>query len=133
MINITLQFASYEEAIATLRNLAPGIPVEIKPAPVKVEAPKPAKAAKAVATPAVSETATPAPASEPVQPEPAVESPSEPVKSITLEEVRAKLAALSQAGKAPAVKALIAGAGFTKLTDIPADQYSAILEKAAAL
>jgi uridine kinase len=50
-----------------------------------------------------------------------------------LEEVRAKLAALSQAGKTAAVKQLIASYGSEKLTAIPADKYADVLEKAAAL
>lgn len=127
MITITLQFETKDAAVAYLSRQA--VPAA-SPAPAEVAPPKPAKAAKPAPTPTVSETATATPAPEPVQPEPAAASPS---KGITLEEVRAKLAALSQAGKAPGVKALIAGAGFTKLTDIPADQYANLLEKAAAL
>ena len=54
-------------------------------------------------------------------------------KAITLEEVRAKLAAISQSGKTTAVKELLTAFGVAKLTDLKADQYATILEKAAAL
>ena len=54
-------------------------------------------------------------------------------KQPTLEEVRAKLAALSQDGKQAEVKALITAFGAKKLSDIPADKYQALLEKASEL
>ena len=132
MITLNLSFATVGEMHMALTAMLAGTsPAALPVAAAKVEAPKPVKTVKPAATPAVSETATPAPAPAPAQPEPAAESPSEPV--IALEEVRAVLARLSQAGKAPAVKALIADAGFSKLTDIPAEQYRGLLAKAAAL
>lgn len=78
------------------------------------------KAAKPAATPAVTEAATPA------APAPAAASPSE----VTLEQVRAKLAALSQAGKAATVKDLISQYGVAKLTDVPKDKYAELLAAA---
>jgi len=63
-----------------------------------------------------------------IAPAPAVEAPS-----ITLEEVRAKLTAISQAGKKSEVKALIAEYGCTSVTALPAEKFSEILEKAEAL
>lgn len=51
----------------------------------------------------------------------------------TLEEVRAKLATLSQEGKQAQVKALITEFGAKKLSDIPADQYVELLKKAEEL
>lgn len=54
-------------------------------------------------------------------------------KPITLEQVRAKLAALSQAGKQAEVKALITEFGAKKLSDVLADKYPEILEKAEVL
>lgn len=84
---------------------------------------KPAKKQrKPAATPAAYETPAAAPA-------PAAASPSE----VTLEQVRAKLAALSQAGKAATVKELIAGFGVAKLTEVPADKYAELLAQAEAL
>lgn len=55
------------------------------------------------------------------------------VKEITLEEVRAKLAALSQDGKQAQVKALITEFGAKKLSDIPSCKYPELLEKAEVL
>ena len=52
---------------------------------------------------------------------------------MSLEQVRAKLAELSQAGKAADVKKLIADFGAAKLTDIPADKYGDLLQKAEAI
>ena len=89
-------------------------------------APKP-KRAKPAATPAAAETA-PAEAAEPAA---ASESPSEaPAAAVTLEEVRAKLAALSQAGKKAEAKALLDQFGVAKLTDLPADKYAEVLAAA---
>lgn len=125
MINLNLSFGSVAEMRSTLAAILAG---ENTPAPVaEAPAPKPVKAAKPAPTPTVSATATPVP--EPAPAEPAAASPSK----VTLEEVRAKLAALSQSGKTAEVKAIITAAGVTKLTDIPADKYAEVLEKAAAL
>lgn len=75
-----------------------------------------------------------------VETAPSVEQPTapevtatEPTKTITLEEVRAKLAALSQGGKTVEVKALLTKHGATKLTDLKAEQYATVLEEAGAL
>lgn len=51
----------------------------------------------------------------------------------TLETVRAKLATLSQNGMQKEVKAIIESFGVKKLTDIPAEKYPEVMEKAAAL
>lgn len=51
----------------------------------------------------------------------------------TLEEVRAKLAALSQDGKQVQVKALITEMGAKKLSDVPAEKYENLLKKAEEL
>lgn len=85
----------------------------------KAAAKKPRKPA---ATPAASEAAP----VEAAAPAPAAASPSE----VTLEQVRAKLASLSQAGKAADVKALIATFGASKLTDIAAEKYADVLAAA---
>ncbi|WP_422447908.1 hypothetical protein [Thermoanaerobacterium sp. DL9XJH110] len=53
--------------------------------------------------------------------------------TITLEEVRAKLAALSQSGKQAQVKALITKFGAKKLTDIPPEKYPELLAEAEGL
>ena len=53
--------------------------------------------------------------------------------ALTLETVRAKLANLSQGGKQKEVKAIIESFGVKKLTDIPAEKYPEVMEKAAEL
>lgn len=52
---------------------------------------------------------------------------------IALEDVRAKLAALSQSGKQQEVKALIKKYGVSKLTDIPEEKYGELLKDAEGL
>lgn len=61
--------------------------------------------------------------------------PAQPVKAKlpSLEDVRAKLAALSQDGKQVQVKELITGFGAKKLSDIPVDKYPELLEEAEKL
>jgi hypothetical protein len=54
-------------------------------------------------------------------------------KQWTLEEVRARLAELSKAGKQQQVVAIIAGLGAKKLTDVPADKYAHLMQEAEAL
>lgn len=51
----------------------------------------------------------------------------------TLEEVRAKLASLSKAGKQAQVRELITGFGVKKLSDIPREKYPELLEKVEAM
>jgi ribosomal protein S24E len=51
----------------------------------------------------------------------------------TLEDVRAKLAALSQVGKQVQVKELITGFGAKKLSDIPEEKYPELLAEADKL
>lgn len=96
------------------------------PTPASAED-KPAKKARAkkeepAPTPPAAETAP----SEVAAPAPAAESRSE----ITLVDVRAKLAALSQAGKAASVKGLLSDFGVAKLTDLPAQKYSELMAAA---
>lgn len=111
-MNITIKVEA-EELIAAINKLAAAVslnpavidhqPVAIKNAPAK-------KAAKAEA---------PAPAPE--------------TKAITLEQVRAKLAEVSNAGKKNEVKELLTSYGVSKLTDLPAEKYSELLAEAEAL
>lgn len=64
--------------------------------------------------------------------EPPVAAPA-PAPALTLEAVRATLAAASQAGKAAGVKAALASLGAVKLTDVSPANYSALLDKVGAL
>lgn len=61
-----------------------------------------------------------------------VEIVDKEVKPFTLEQVRAKLAALSQDGKQAQVKELI-NKYAKKLTEIPEEHYAAVMEAAGAL
>lgn len=79
----------------------------------------PVKKAKSVSTPEPKEASAPA--------------PEKAEDKLTLEHVRGQLAALSRAGKQPAVKKLIESFGVSKLTDIPEDQYAELLAQAEAL
>ena len=94
----------------------------------KAAAPAPVSASVAGEPEVPNETAA-----APSEPEaPAASTASSPAP-VTLEEVRAVLAQLSQAGKANEVKGLIAKFGAAKLTEIPADKYSDVLAAAQEL
>lgn len=68
---------------------------------------------------------------EPVeQPEEKTAEPVASGKTYTLEEVRAKLAELNKSGKRAEVKSLLGAFGAAKLSDIPADKYGELMEKA---
>jgi hypothetical protein len=54
-------------------------------------------------------------------------------ESLTLVDVRAKLSALSQAGKKDDIAALIATFGAAKLTEVKPEDYAALLAKAEKL
>ena len=61
------------------------------------------------------------------------EAKKEEIKIITLEEVRLKLASLSQTGKQKEVKALIVKYGANKLTDLDPTCYEELLKEAEVL
>lgn len=102
--------------------------VEVDATPVEEKPAK--KTRKPAATQPAAETAHSAPA----QTEPAAESPSEPVQSeappVALEDVRAKLAALSQSGKTAEVKQLLQQFGATRLTDVAPENFTALMAAA---
>lgn len=58
------------------------------------------------------------------------DTPDKAEKKYTLEEVRAKLAALNKAGKRLEVKTILNSFGVEKLSEIPEDKYQEIMEKA---
>lgn len=125
---------------------------------IKIDAPELAGAIQALAA-ALLEMSKPVSESMPTpEPEPTLESTPAPTQvpitktvqasnqtaaltkpaeasthTITLEEVRAKLAALSQSGKQAQVKALITKFGAKKLTDIPPEKYPELLAEAEGL
>ena len=61
---------------------------------------------------------------------PAAEEAPEPV---TLEQLRAKMAAVSQAGKGAECKALLVKFGASNLTSVPAEKYSDLMNEVGAL
>lgn len=61
------------------------------------------------------------------------EDTGEEEKTYTMEEVRAKLAALNKAGKRSEVKALLAGFGAEKLSEIPKEKYTELMDKAGEI
>lgn len=67
---------------------------------------------------------------------PAPQEPSAPPATsanVSLEEVRTKLAELVKAGHQAEVKQLLASFGATKLSEVPADRYAELMEKAGAI
>ena len=106
---------------------APIVPL---PDTVTVVEPAPAEAPKRRGRPAKSETPEPAPAP---AAEPVAEFEPGPAPVLTLEEVRAKAAAVSQAGKAAAVKDLLVKFNAARLTDLPPAKYPAFLSHLEAV
>ena len=73
------------------------------------------------------------PTPEPTEAEPTTDQATEPEpepEPVSLEQVRAKLAALSAAGHTAQVQQLIQGRGVAKLSDIPAEDYPGLLADA---
>lgn len=54
-------------------------------------------------------------------------------KTYALEDVRAKLAELNRSGKRAEVKSLLGSFGAVKLSDVPADKYGELMEKAGEI
>jgi len=69
-------------------------------------------------------------AKKPPAEKPAAEEAPEPV---TLEQLRAKMAAVSQAGKGPECKALLVKFGASNLTSVPAEKYGELMNEVGAL
>lgn len=81
-----------------------------------------------------SSIAAPEPEQSAAQEEPVEEEQvSETTTTVTLEEVRSKLAAISQSGKQSEVKELITSFGAKRLTDIPQERYPELLKAAEGL
>lgn len=117
-MNITITVEA-KELVDAIYKLAAA--VSLNPSVVDQPAPeKKAPAKKAVK----AEAETPAPEATPAAPQ---------AKGITLEQVRAKLAEVSNAGKKNEVKELLTSYGVSKLTDLPVEKYSELLAEAEAL
>lgn len=119
-IKVTVEAKELADAIATLAAVMASRTAYLEKRAAKeipAEAKKPAKSEP------VADVETPA---EP-EPEPT------PEPEYTLEQVRAKLAALSQDGKQAQVKKIITEAGAKKLTEIPPEKYAEVMAKAGAI
>ena len=120
MITITIEPVTPEQ-VAAVTKFMQDYPVLTPLENFKVEPPKTTpRASSAKASPAPAQAEAP----------PKVEEPSE---TITLETVRAKLTAISQAGKKTEVAALIAEFGAAQLTKVKPEDYAALMAKAEAL
>jgi hypothetical protein len=62
-----------------------------------------------------------------------IEIRREEAKTVTIEQVKAKLYNLSQAGKAAQVKKLLSKFNATKLSEVVAENYAALLQEADAI
>lgn len=127
-INIKIEAPGLEAAITSLAAALNGAGLtQIQPDTTKAtkttkKADKPVKEAKKTEP-------------EPDTPAEAEEETTEEKSStgLTFEQVRVKLAEVSQKGKQKELKALISSFGVAKLSDIPEEKYAELLEKAADL
>lgn len=128
---ITVQYKDFDDMVATSRyiaslvggnaNIPASLPV-VSPMATPVE-PEPEKPQETVPfVPDKKEVSE--------QPKEKTKAPAESGKAYTLEEVRAKLAGLNKAGKRAEVKELLASFGAVKLSDVPAEKYGELMEKA---
>jgi hypothetical protein len=88
--------------------------------------------APAAALDSASATGTPETTSQP-DPTPTATTAETEAPELTLEDVRAKLTAISKAGKASEVKGLLAALGVANLTAVPKEAYAKLMADAAAL
>lgn len=128
---VTAAMQAYLGVVAqgdTVAEVADEVP---KPAVRRVRKPAAAEASASVA----GEPEDPKPAAEPSEPEaPAASTASAPAPEVSLEQVRAKLVKISQAGKGANVAALLTNKyGVKNLTAVPQDQLAALLADAEAL
>ena len=116
-MSITVEFKDFAEMIAFAKQLL-GTPAS-KQEPKKKEAALPSETEASMMN----------------SPESIDEAPFEggTVMTYTLEEVRAKLAELTRAGKAKEVKELLNSFGAKNLTSLDPKHYAAVMEKAGAL
>lgn len=156
MITITFTPETPEQLAAVAQAMAAYLGVAAQGdtvAEVADEAPKPVvrrmrkpAAAEASASGVAGQTETaaptettqaidPKPVAETSEPEaPAAQAASAPAPEVSLEQVRAKLVVISQAGKGAAVAGLLTNKyGVKNLTAVPKDQLAALLADAEAL
>lgn len=128
MITITIAPVTPEQ-VAAVTKFMQDYPVLTPLENFKVEPPKTApRASSAKASPAPAQAVKDAEASKDGAPAPAAEP-----ALVTLETVRAKLTAISQAGKKTEVAALIGEFGAAQLTKVKPEDYAALLARAETL
>ena len=124
MITITIEPVTPEQ-VAAVTKFMQDYPVLTPLEKFKVKPPKTTpRASSAKASPAPAEAVKQAEAPPKVEEQP---------ETITLETVRAKLTAISQAGKKTEVAALIAEFGAAQLTKVKPEDYAALMAKAETL
>jgi len=123
MITITFNPTTPEQMAV----LAAAMPAYIQAGPTPTEA-EPEEAVPAQVEPPKAKRASPKKPAAEEAPAPAEEAPA-----ITLEQLRAKMAAVSQAGKGPECKALLVKFGANNLTSVPAEKYSDLMAAVEAL
>jgi hypothetical protein len=107
---LTAAMIAYTQAARGEDSVEPTTLAEIRP----ITEDKPKKAKKPAAEkPAAEETPAPEP--------------------VTLEQLRAKMAAVSQAGKGAECKALLVKFGASNLTSVPAEKYGELMNEVGAL
>jgi len=114
-INIKIDAPELSAAIAALAYSLDGL-TQKTPPPVNNQT------AATVTTEAVAETVQAEP--EPPKPE---EKPAETKSAITFEDLRKRLAPISQSGKQSEIKALLTQFGAAKLSDVPPEKYESFL------
>lgn len=124
-----------EEPVRTTSGLIAAAQEEVAaPAPLVRRVRRAPAQDSASATGAPVAVEDPKPAAEPsTQEAPAASTASSTAPELSLEDVRAKLTAISKAGKASEVKGLLANLGVTNLTSVPKEAYAKLVADAEAL
>lgn len=125
-MEITAKFYSPDDIMEFVRYFGGNNPQPVKDS-VKTPPLKKQVVKESIPTPE-AEKINEASAADPAPAEPAAEGPG-----YTLEEVRKKLATLSKEGKKDQVQQLLVSFGVSKLTELNAGDYPAVMEKAGKL
>lgn len=133
-MSFTIEATTATELSRAIRELASIIDASAQDAGVTAEPTPTAPTATETATPAAQDPVGPATQQtvSAAEPETAVIA-DKPAADVSMEDVRAKLAELVQAGKQAEVKALLSSFGATKLSDVPAERYGELMAKAGEI
>ncbi|MFZ5817264.1 MAG: hypothetical protein ACOY93_18530 [Bacillota bacterium] len=130
-INLTITASSPEELAHLLRGLAAAVPgVAQDPAP---ESTQPKRETRKTSTKSEATTAPPATETPSETPGEATSTEETNTPTVTLEEIRARLAELVRAGKQAQVKELFPKFGATKLSEVPEDRWGELFEEAGKI